>query len=474
MEVAVLHKDLHDLACLVLEKTVIRQDHGGPSRARNRGVREAAGEWIAFLDSDDLWHPEYLERMAEAIRAKSGLPYRVVHRLCGQTVSKMIELGRTAEQIDRKILNETARLLELPEIDLGDAEIRQAVDPVEFVRSRDGVGGTAPAEGRRMLDDRQARLRKLVDEQADAQVVAGPFSLLVNVHATWFERDVAASSAGRGFDGDSSAFEIGVDYRLSERSVIGAIAGVERAEYDFDAENPGVNFVPASNAGSVESDDLYLTLFGSWSLGKSGFAELSAGFEQHDGSYRRNPVFQESTRTLPQTNVRVEGDADRTVQWLSANAGFDVSRDAFNFGPYAGLTMTQSEIESYTERDRSGSGLNMRFGGADSDSLLGHAGVRASYVFSTGGGVVVPQARVEYQHEFEDDPQSVTSRFALDASGTQYALVGGGLDQDFIVAGFSLSAILPNGWICFADYSVLLENDEFDRERATLGLRAEF
>ena len=324
--------------------------------------------------------------------------------------------------------------------------------------------------------ERGERLREgeVVDEQADAQVVAGPFSLLVNVHATWFERDVAASSAGRGFDGDSSALEVGVDYRLSERSVIGAIAGVERAEYDFDAENPGVNFVPASNAGSVESDDLYLTLFGSWSLGKSGFAEMSAGFEQHDGSYRRNPVFQESTRTLTQTNVRVDGDAERTVQWLSANAGFDVSRDAFSFGPYAGLTMTHSEIESYTERDRSESGLNMRFASADSDSLLGHAGVRASYVFSTGGGVVVPQARVEYQHEFEDDPQSITSRFALDASGTQYALVGGSLDQDFIVAGFSLSAILPNGWICFADYSVLLENDEFDRERATLGLRIEF
>ena len=107
-----------------------------------------------------------ISELAEAIRARSGLPYRVVHRLCGQTVSKMIELGRTAEQIDRKVLNETARLLGLPEIDLGDAEIRQAVDPVEFVRSRDGVGGTAPAEGLRMLDDRQARLRKLVDEQA--------------------------------------------------------------------------------------------------------------------------------------------------------------------------------------------------------------------------------------------------------------------------------------------------------------------
>lgn len=51
---------------------LIQADHGGPSKARNRGVREAVSDWIAFLDSDDLWHPDYLARMAHAIEVTHG------------------------------------------------------------------------------------------------------------------------------------------------------------------------------------------------------------------------------------------------------------------------------------------------------------------------------------------------------------------------------------------------------------------
>jgi teichuronic acid biosynthesis glycosyltransferase TuaG len=41
---------------------LLHQANAGPSAARNHAMREARGEFFAFLDSDDTWDPEYLAR----------------------------------------------------------------------------------------------------------------------------------------------------------------------------------------------------------------------------------------------------------------------------------------------------------------------------------------------------------------------------------------------------------------------------
>jgi glycosyltransferase involved in cell wall biosynthesis len=57
----------------------VRQDNGGAPTARNLGLSLVAGEFIAFLDSDDLWHPEKLQRQMACFQARADLDLCVTH-----------------------------------------------------------------------------------------------------------------------------------------------------------------------------------------------------------------------------------------------------------------------------------------------------------------------------------------------------------------------------------------------------------
>jgi glycosyltransferase involved in cell wall biosynthesis len=49
----------------------VRQQNAGPAAARNHGLRVAGADWLCFLDADDIWHREKLERQARALEANS-------------------------------------------------------------------------------------------------------------------------------------------------------------------------------------------------------------------------------------------------------------------------------------------------------------------------------------------------------------------------------------------------------------------
>ena len=75
---------------------LISEPNGGVAKARNLGIREASGDFVAFLDADDLWHPTKIELQVAALNA---VPEAVA----------VYGMSRLIDKQDRVIGNKTVR-----------------------------------------------------------------------------------------------------------------------------------------------------------------------------------------------------------------------------------------------------------------------------------------------------------------------------------------------------------------------------
>lgn len=305
-------------------------------------------------------------------------------------------------------------------------------------------------------------------ESTGGKLDIGPFSLLLNGRASWFERDPSALE--RGYDGNAYSVQLGLDKRLSPRTVVGGFLGFERSRSEFGRDLAGVS--PQSSEGKTDADTLSLVVFGAHNLSDALHVEGAAGYGRSDYEFSRN-VYYQPTGGGAITPVNTQGDTQGKNYWLSLGTGYELASGASSLAPYARLTYAHSTVDGYSESELTATGLAMRYGDARRSSLTATLGLRAGMTQSYSWGVLAPFFKLEYEHEFRNDPQKVNTAFVLDDANTIFTPQGQRPDRNYFHLGAGTQFILPHGWISFIELEALLGHQDLDRSRLMFGLRKE-
>jgi glycosyltransferase involved in cell wall biosynthesis len=103
-----------DVVAQVADERVrlITQENGGAASARNTGIGEAAGHFIAFLDADDLWAPGKLSRHLAYLDAHPHLGVVQTGAVYVDPDLRVLEVRRSATTVDAVL--ETLRFENMP------------------------------------------------------------------------------------------------------------------------------------------------------------------------------------------------------------------------------------------------------------------------------------------------------------------------------------------------------------------------
>jgi outer membrane lipase/esterase len=277
------------------------------------------------------------------------------------------------------------------------------------------------------------------------------------------------------FDFRSNSITAGVDYRLTNYLIVGLALGHSSGSTTF---NDGSGRLDSkSNSGS-----LYATYFH-----EAFYVDMMGTFGHISYDAARSTEFSinPNTQGIPSNcsagdcSVITTGSTGARQTAFDTNVGYSFNQGAFTYGPDIALNYTRVKVNSFEERDPYQSGLSLTFGEDTGESLLGKVGGHVSYAIKLPVGVLLPEARAHYVHEFKNDQRALSVHFSSDpfadtATGpvSNFVVFTDAPDRGYFDWAAGFSAQFAFGISAFVDYNSIVSSYQRVHEFG-LGIRIE-
>ena len=282
-------------------------------------------------------------------------------------------------------------------------------------------------------------------------VGGGRFGLFATASYAFGDKDGTTREVG--FDYDSWSVIAGVDYRLTPNLIIGLAGSYTSSDADLDHV-----------LGSTETKSYGVTLYATYYVG-AFYADLFGGYTYNKYDTIRKIVY-------TGVNREAQGDTHGNQFTVGAGGGYVFQFGALSATPYGRIEYLNLDIDGYTERGATGLDLTVK--GQSVESLQTALGATVAYAISVPFGVLQPQVRAEWRHEFMNDSRSVTAKFTNDPFNTFFAIPTNAPDRDYAGVGAGLTALFKHGVSAFVNYETVLGLKDVSHHEFTGGIRVEF
>ncbi|MBL4902142.1 MAG: autotransporter outer membrane beta-barrel domain-containing protein [Desulfocapsa sp.] len=319
-----------------------------------------------------------------------------------------------------------------------------------------GGGSSTPQGAPGIVQERlkTARGEEDVDATGASTEFAPGLSLFFSGEYESLDRDV--TDFENGYDSDIGRLTAGADYQVTDTFLAGLAVTYDKHDGDF------------TGGGDFNNDSYGFTAFASFTPLRDLFVQATAGYAAKNYDRTRIASF---TNDNGSVKGPAQGEYDGDEFSAGIMAGYDYTIGSFTIGPRLGLDVINTDFDSYTETGSTG--IELVFDDADETSLQSRLGITGSMAFSTSFGVLIPQFSGDWVYEFEDDQRTESFSFAQDINKVSFQYQDEEPDREFFELAAGVSAILPNGWMPYAQFRTIVGHEFLDSYVGTLGIRIE-